>query len=83
MESGICRLCGKDTSLSYEHVPPKVAFNKNTKFVSVDFEEYVSAENALKNQPHILALSVLCHRLIPTLEKSKELKFLNAILSTI
>ena len=51
MESGICRLCGKDTSLSYEHVPPKVAFNKNTKFVSVDFEEYVSAENALKNPP--------------------------------
>ena len=51
MESGICRLCGKETSLSYEHVPPKVAFNKNTKFVSVDFEEYVTAENALKNPP--------------------------------
>lgn len=47
---GICRLCGKDTLLSYEHVPPKVAFNKNTKFVSVDFSEYLKAENALKNR---------------------------------
>lgn len=51
MESGICRLCGKETSLSYEHVPPKVAFNKNTKYVSVDFDEYIGAENALKNPP--------------------------------
>lgn len=51
MESGICRLCGKKTLLSYEHVPPKLAFNKNTKFVSVDFEEYLKAENPLKNSP--------------------------------
>ena len=51
MESGTCRLCGEDTLLSYEHVPPKVAFNKNTKFVSVDFEEYIKVENALKNPP--------------------------------
>lgn len=51
MESGTCHLCGKKTSLSYEHVPPRVAFNRNTKFVSVDFEEYVGAENPLKNPP--------------------------------
>ena len=51
MESGICRICGEDTLLSFEHVPPKVAFNKNTRFVSVDFEEYIKVENALKNPP--------------------------------
>ncbi|WP_123812067.1 hypothetical protein [Mangrovimonas sp. DI 80] len=32
-------------------MPPKVAFNKNTKFVTIDFEEYIKAENALKNPP--------------------------------
>lgn len=27
---GICRLCGKDTVLTYEHVPPKAAFNNSS-----------------------------------------------------
>lgn len=51
MKEGVCRLCGKEALLSYEHVPPRVAFNRNTKFVSVDFDEYLQARNVLKNPP--------------------------------
>lgn len=51
MKQGICRLCGKNTLLSYEHVPPRVAFNSNTSFVSMNFEDYMNQENAFKNPP--------------------------------
>ena len=51
MTSGICRLCGHNTKLSFEHVPPRVTFNKNTKYASVAFEEYAKTENPLKNPP--------------------------------
>ena len=51
MIKGTCRLCNENTDLSFEHVPPKVTFNKNTKFVSVSFEEYIKTENPLKNPP--------------------------------
>jgi len=51
MIEGICRLCGEESLLSYEHVPPRVAFNKHTRFVSVDFDEYIQAKNALKDPP--------------------------------
>ena len=44
MQNGICRICKKKTDLSFEHIPPKVAFNKYTKFQSVPFLEY--AKNA-------------------------------------
>ena len=51
MISGICRLCGQKSMLSFEHVPPRTTFNKNTKYSSVAFEEYVKTENPLKNPP--------------------------------
>lgn len=51
MIKGICRLCGEETDLSFEHVPPKTTFNKNTKYTSVDLEDYVKIENPLKNPP--------------------------------
>jgi hypothetical protein len=51
MTKGICHLCGQDTNLSYEHVPPKVAFNKNTKYVSIKFEDYIKSRNLLKDIP--------------------------------
>ena len=47
---GICRLCGKIKMLSFEHVPPKVAFNKNTKYLSVPFEEYTKIQNPIKEK---------------------------------
>ena len=41
MQNGICRICKKKTELSFEHIPPKSAFNKYTKFRSVPYLEYV------------------------------------------
>lgn len=41
MQIGICRICKKKTELSFEHIPPKAAFNKYTKFRSVPYLEYV------------------------------------------
>lgn len=41
MQNGICRICKKKTELSFEHIPPKAAFNKYTKFRSVPYLEYV------------------------------------------
>jgi hypothetical protein len=46
MQNGICRICKKKAELSFEHIPPKVAFNKYTKFRSVPFLEY--AQNSHK-----------------------------------
>lgn len=51
MINGICRLCGKETDLSFEHVPPRTTFNKNTRYTSVDFEDYIKTKNPLKNPP--------------------------------
>ncbi len=51
MIKGICRLCGEDTDLSFEHVPPKTASNKNTKYTSVDFEDYIKIKDPLKEKP--------------------------------
>jgi hypothetical protein len=41
MQKGVCRLCKKTTDLSFEHIPPKVAFNKYTKYQSIPFIEYI------------------------------------------
>lgn len=41
MQNGICRICKRRTDLSFEHIPPKSAFNKYTKFRSIPFLEYV------------------------------------------
>ncbi|WP_437822737.1 hypothetical protein [Tenacibaculum mesophilum] len=51
MTKGTCHLCGLNTDLSYEHVPPKAAFNKNTKYVSIKFEDYIKSRNLLKEIP--------------------------------
>lgn len=49
MNKGICRLCNEYGDLTYEHVPPKVAFNKRTRFRSLNFLEYVTQANPLEN----------------------------------
>ena len=41
MQNGICRICKRKTELSFEHIPPKAAFNKYTKFRSIPFLEYI------------------------------------------
>lgn len=51
MQVGICRLCKKNTQLSFEHIPPKVAFNKHTKYRSVPFIEYIQNSRKLDYKP--------------------------------
>lgn len=51
MTKGICRLCGQDTNLSFEHVPPRTTSNKNTKYTSVAFDDYINMKNPLKEKP--------------------------------
>lgn len=38
---GICHLCLQEKELTYEHYPPKSAFNKNTSFYSISHHEYM------------------------------------------
>ena len=47
MPKGICRLCNNFGQMTYEHVPPRVTFNKQTRFKSIDFVEYVKERNPL------------------------------------
>ncbi|MDY3520917.1 hypothetical protein PG614_04505 [Riemerella anatipestifer] len=37
---GICKLCKKEKELTYEHIPPKSAFNRNTKFYELSLMDY-------------------------------------------
>lgn len=48
MAEGICKLCNQFGQLSYEHVPPKVTYNKNTRFRTINFLEYVKSPNPLE-----------------------------------
>jgi len=36
---GICKLCGKNTELNLEHIPPRSAFNKNSNFFFMNIME--------------------------------------------
>ncbi len=48
---GICRLCGDEKDLTFEHVPPRTAFNKHTIFVSVDFIDFIESDDILNAPP--------------------------------
>lgn len=37
---GICKLCKQERELTYEHTPPRSAFNKNTSFYKLTTDEY-------------------------------------------
>lgn len=48
---GFCKLCGEKKKLTFEHIPPRVAFNKTTKYYSIPSDEYYSSKNLLKLKP--------------------------------
>jgi len=48
---GICRLCKEEKVLTFEHIPPKVAFNRNTRYYSISQKEYFKVENVLDYKP--------------------------------
>jgi hypothetical protein len=45
LKSGTCRLCGVESLLNFEHVPPRSTFNKNTRYVQASFLEYMRNDN--------------------------------------
>jgi hypothetical protein len=47
MHEGICRLCNQFSKLTYEHVPPRVTFNKRTRFKIINLMDYVKEPNPL------------------------------------
>ena len=51
MPQGNCRLCGSFSELTFEHVPPRSAFNKHTRYQNISFV------NLLK-QPDLFDLKV-------------------------
>jgi len=51
MIKGICRLCKKYKDLSFEHIPPSVAFNKLTKYRSVPYIEYMEQSHKPNYKP--------------------------------
>lgn len=53
MQIGICRICKNKTQLSFEHIPPKVAFNKYTKYRSIPFLEYIQNSHREDYKPSV------------------------------
>lgn len=51
LHHGKCHICGQIKELSYEHVPPRVALNKTTRFVSIPHEEWTKVDNFLTYKP--------------------------------
>ncbi|REG86326.1 hypothetical protein [Algoriphagus antarcticus] len=44
-----CRICGKYSEMTFEHVPPKVTFNKNTKYKEVAFLTFFESKNPFEH----------------------------------
>jgi len=45
MKVGHCRLCHAYGELSFEHVPPKVSYNKTTRYKSVPFLDFIKSDD--------------------------------------
>lgn len=48
MKTGICRLCNNFGELTYEHVPPRAAFNKTTRFQNISGLDYIKENNPIE-----------------------------------
>ena len=42
---GTCKLCGDPEQLTYEHVPPKAAFNNSKNFYQATLDELIKIES--------------------------------------
>jgi len=51
-EIGICKICGENKKLSFEHIPPRVAYNKTTEYYSFPQDEYYKTPNLLDFKPN-------------------------------
>lgn len=50
-QNGVCRLCHIETELTFEHIPPRSAFNKKTRYQSVPFLDAMKMEDPLNGKP--------------------------------
>ena len=50
MQSGYCLLCGEYCNLTFEHVPPRIAFNKITKYQTVQYLDLLRQKDPLNSQ---------------------------------
>ncbi|WP_299008509.1 hypothetical protein [uncultured Tenacibaculum sp.] len=64
---GTCRICKQEKELSFEHIPPKSAFNKNNRFYTIssidyyqNFEQYKNEKPNLKIEQGGLGEYCLC-----------------------
>jgi hypothetical protein len=65
MRTGKCCICGKVEELSFEHFPPKSAYNKGRIFDAVDFMDLIKDEGVWKKKRRIsggLGAYTLCSR---------------------
>jgi hypothetical protein len=47
MQKGNCSLCGIFCDLTFEHVPPRSAFNKKTRYKAIPYEQVLKTDNIL------------------------------------
>jgi hypothetical protein len=50
LKNGTCHLCGEDSLLNFEHVPPRSTFNKKTRCVQASFLEYMQSDNPFEKE---------------------------------
>jgi hypothetical protein len=50
---GTCRLCGKKTNLTFEHIPPKSTFNKNSGYIisPISIIESIESKDPFSTNP--------------------------------
>ncbi len=50
MRQGICKLCGEDKLLSFEHVPPSSTYNKTTRYKIISFDDYMKSPDPVNQK---------------------------------
>lgn len=50
MPKGHCHLCGNLSELSFDHVPPRAAFNKRTRYQEIPILKYLKVHNPFKEK---------------------------------
>ncbi len=48
---GTCKLCKEHGELTFEHIPPKTAFNKNTRYYSILHDEFTKIKDIFSYKP--------------------------------
>lgn len=49
--TGECRLCGENKVLTFEHIPPRSTFNRNTRYTTFTMNDMIGIDNPLTEMP--------------------------------